>query len=586
MTAGSLLALDAPAQAQDIRNSHVTAIADGDNCGRTNRDENGRDRKGDNFQACAEHATLAQLADPKQIVMFRLASKDVLNGVDIFDRAQLACTSLTLTPTGPVVNIDKYVTHNDGHEYRNAHASYAVPIDGGKAVAVFYNYRPNNNTERYAQVFDANCNSLSAQTRVMQKNNDDVCASLENDSHLVTGDSDGYTTVAATCGGNGNGRDDGWVYQTEFVRQPDGTYDIDKQWDVRVEPEEERTRMTATYIPELEMLGVCGSAGNSQPSNRGVRCYGVHTGAGENGAEAQSRLLWRQYVAKRDDRIYQTQIKTAASITDPSEVTATWQTLVKRNRREKGAATLNTVRLKFSREGLDIVALPVQKIAPGFDATHRAMLAVPWGVDGQERDAVMLMSTSVNGSPNATATVQIFSWDAVQRQFVRHRQLGINSAIDNAWISNIYGNNPHTQGRNHIQSRVFTNPYYGDPTGFMPKVKTFLATAATPRKMREGTDIAQDKLAFELVLTPAVVAPEAEPEPEPETPVDPTEPDSTEPTDPNDPNTPTDPTDPTDPSTSGSTVGACSASGSTGAGAGFLALLGLALFGSTRRRRR
>jgi hypothetical protein len=576
--AGSLLALDTGIAQADVRNSTVFQIADGENCGRTNRDNDGRDRAGDNYQACAEHATLAQLNDGRDIVMFRLASKDVLDGEEVYRRAQLACSSITLTPQGPQLNVDKYVTRNNGNQYRQAHASVAVPIDGGQAVAVFYNNRPNENTERYAQVFDKDCNSLSAQTRVMQKNNDDVCASAENGSHIPWMDTDGVTRVAATCGGNGNGRDDGWAYETMFSRQPDGTYQIQKMWDVSIEPREERTRGTGMVIPEENLFAVCMSAGNAQPTDRGVRCYGVDLDPnGEQGANADSRLLWRQYVAQREGEIYQTQIKIVPSLTVANEATATWQTLIRRRRRGKGSTYLQTARVAFSRDGMDIMALPVQGAFPGGDATHRTMVATPWGKDGQEKDAIMLISTSVNGSPNAMANAQILSWNGETKTFYRERQVGLNSAIDNAWISNIYGNNPNTQGRNHIQAVVMSNPYYGVAGGFRSDVKTFVATAATPRLMREGTDIAQDKLAFQLVLTPAVLAPDVVEDPVEEEPIEPT------------PDGEDDVGDGTPPGDNGPNSGSvggvgCSATSSTGFGT--FALLGLALmvvFGTRRR---
>jgi uncharacterized protein (TIGR03382 family) len=581
LTAGSLLALDAPANAQiEVLNTHVTSIADGENCGRINRNENGREEKGDNFQACAEHATLAQLNDGRDVVMFRLASKDVLDGVEIYDRAQLACTSVSLTPTGPVVNTDKYVTRNDGNQYRNAHASVAVAIGANKeAVAVFYNYRPNNpnNTQRYVQVFDKDCNSLSPQTLVMANNNDDMCASAENNSHIVTSATAGETRIVATCGGNGNNDDAGWNYETVLTKQVDGKWTAKRTWRVINIQNEERTRQTATYIASENLFVACASDGNSQPSNKGVSCTGVDTSIdGEVSNDARSRLLWKQYVARRDGRIYQTQIKMAPSLLNPSEVTASWTTIRKEDRRGKGQSIMNLARLKFTREGMEIVALPAQ-LTDGTDATHRAMISAPYGLDGQEKDAFLLVSSSLNGSPNAQAQAQVMTWDPVTMKFMRNRRVGLNSAIDNQWISNIYGNNPNTQGRNHVQSTVIMNPYYAATTGFQTQVKSWVATAATPRLMREGTDIAQDKLAFQLLLTPIQWAPEVQLPPEEEDPLEPTDPTPTDPTDPE----PTDPT-PTNPG-SGSTVGGCSTGGSS-TGFGTLALLGLALVVSRRRR--
>lgn len=580
LTAGSLLALDAPANAQiEVLNTHVTSIANGENCGRINRDENGREEKGDNYQACAEHATLAQLNDGRDVVMFRLASKDVLDGVEIFDRAQLACTSVTITPTGPVVNADKYVTRNDGNQYRNAHASVAIPIGANKeAVAVFYNYRPNNpnNTQRYVQVFDKDCNSLSAQTLVMANNNDDMCASAENYSHVVTSQTGDETRVVATCGGNGNNDDAGWIYETVFNKGVDGKFTAQRTWRLINIQDEERTRQTATYIASENLFVACASDGNSQPTNKGVACTGIDTSVeGEQGNNARSRLLWKQYVARREGRIYQTQPKLAPSSIDPSEVNMSWTTIRKENRRGKGQSVMNLARLKFTREGMEIVALPAQ-LVDGTDATHRAMIAAPYGIDGQEKDAFLLLSSSLNGSPNAQAQAQIMTWDPVAMQFVRNRRVGLNSSIDNQWISNIYGNNPNTQGRNHVQSKVIMNPYYGATTGFQTQVKSWVATAATPRRMREGATIAEDKLSFELLLTPVQWAPEVQLPPEEEEPLDPVDP-TEDPTDPE----PTDP-NPTTPG-GGSTVGGCSTGGSS-SGLGTLALLGLAFVVIRRRR--
>ncbi|MCG8420103.1 MAG: hypothetical protein MJE77_19410, partial [Proteobacteria bacterium] len=497
-----------------IRNPYVFTVADGNNAGRTRIGNNGRERNGDNYQAGNEHATLAQLGDGTGIVMFRTASKETLNGEAVYRRVQLGCASLTLTPQGAQLNVDKYVTRNRGNQYRQAHAPVAMAIDGGKAAAVFYNNRPNNpnNTQRYVQVFDAQCNSLSEQTLVMAKNNDDVCANAENGASVSVESRDGYERIVSGCGGNGNGRDDGWVYEVTIQRQGNGQYAVNKTWDLSVEPQEERTRMTLVNGPAgSNMVAACWSAGNTQPTNRGVRCGGIDTNVnGEQGANAQNRLLWRQYVARREGRIYQTQIKLTPDAAAPGQATATWQTLIKRRRRGKGQASLNLARLSFSRDGMQMVTAPIQGSFPGGDATHRSMIATQWGKDGAAENAIMLISSSVNGSPDAISVGQLLTWDGTQNTYMRRRQVSVGAAIDNAWISNIYGNNPTTQGRNHIQGLEIQNPYYGQAEGFQSNVKSFVAIAATPRLTDETKPNGrEDKLALQLVLIPAVVAPDA-----------------------------------------------------------------------------
>jgi uncharacterized protein (TIGR03382 family) len=109
------------------------------------------------------------------------------------------------------------------------------------------------------------------------------------------------------------------------------------------------------------------------------------------------------------------------------------------------------------------------------------------------------------------------------------------------------------------------NPGYGIEGGFQPTVKQFVFAANAPRRLRiDGTP--EDKLAFDMVLIPAVIpgedpgpSPDPDPEPDPEP----------EP-------------DPVDPDGSGAQVGGCSAGG--GAGAGSLLLLGFAAAFIRRRR--
>jgi MYXO-CTERM domain-containing protein len=572
-----MLAFGTLAHAQDtVRSITKLDIATGDNAGRTNI-QNGREKALDSAQAGNEHASLTALNGGRNILLFRTSSKATLNGEAVVDRVNLACAAVEVQAAGPALLVDKYITKNDGNQYRNAHATLASSVDGGKAALVTYNYRPENpnNTQRYAMVVDANCNVLAQQTLIMAKNNDDVCANAEPGALLAVESTPGLDRFVQGCGGNGNNKDDGWVVGFSVQKNAAGQFTIKKDYDVDIEPNEERTRMTGVLGPAgSNMVAMCASAGNTQPTNQGVRCYGVDvSAAGQQGAEAQSRLLWRQYLARREGEIYQTQIKLAADASTPGAATATWQTLVQRNRKGKGAATLNLTRLAFDRTGMKVLTPAIQGAFPGGDATHRTMIATKWGNDGAEKDAVMLISSSVNGSPNINAQGLMMTFDATASTFATGKRQDIGAALDNAWISNIYGNNPNNQGRNHIQGTEIPNPDYKVAGGFRPDVKSFVAIPATPRRLRNPNDPTQgleDKLALELVLIPAVLAPAV---------VDPMEP----PPAALDPNTGT-PLTPTPSNTPGQDVGGCSVGSSSGFGS--LALLGLALLGVLRRRRR
>src|SRR5690606_17923447 len=66
----------------------------------------------------------------------------------------------------------RFITNNNGNEYRNSHHPDAFRI-ADNVVCVQYNYQPNNDTRRYAQCFDPAGRTLMAQTQVYAKNNDD-----------------------------------------------------------------------------------------------------------------------------------------------------------------------------------------------------------------------------------------------------------------------------------------------------------------------------------------------------------------------------------------------------------------------------
>jgi hypothetical protein len=117
-------------------------------------------RKTDSEQTL-ENTNMALFADGKTGFYFGQATE--LNGQPAFHRTQLA-----LVPFSLIQNADgsveakadltkaKFVTNNKGNEYRNAHASVALSIDGGNALCAMYNYQAEGtgDTKRYIQCFN------------------------------------------------------------------------------------------------------------------------------------------------------------------------------------------------------------------------------------------------------------------------------------------------------------------------------------------------------------------------------------------------------------------------------------------------
>lgn len=581
------LAMALPAISAEAATAHTdvvtTLLRDGNNAGLVRRGDDGRDRPADQYFPGSEHTTMRQLNTPdKEILIFSMSTYEI-DGQSPPNRMQLLCTSVTIDPiSGPTVNSMQYVTNNDGNRRRNANHPETELIFGGEAVLAYYNYAPDDRARRYAQVFGPGCQSLSPQTEVMQKNNDDCSETHGNLSMVVTEQTDTYARVVSADGCNGNGRDDAWVNAVRIDKNPDGTFSIDKEWDVSIESQEERHRGTIFKPAGTENLVVeCGTAGNNQPPERGVRCYGVDTDPnGEQGENADSRLLWRQYIERYGDEdesgdfIHPTQVRFAPILDAEGNVTdtvmATWQRIEGRRRRGKGSAKAMIASFRFSRDGMEMVAAPQENVFPASDATHASICSTLWGTTGSAEHRAFMISSSVNGSTASFARAAVVGFDGTSASL--DTTVGLRAAIDNAWLSNIYGNNPNTQGRNFISCTNIENPGYGVSGGYMSDVKSFVGIPANTRRMDAERGIPEDKLALELVLVPAVI--DAEPSGD-----EPVEPDPGSDDD-NDDNGDDGETGGSNPNNLG---GGCSVS--SGAGAGSLALVALFALVAFRRRR-
>jgi MYXO-CTERM domain-containing protein len=552
-------------------------LRNGNDAGEYRRGEDGRDRPRDQVYPGSEQSQIVQLAN-NEILIFGMGSYR-LNGELPNNRMQMFCASVKMDPiVGPQLQSMSYVTNNNGDRRRNANHVRATGIFHDAAgrpevAAVTYNYAPNNRAQAYQVVFGPGCEQLSERTRIMAKNNDD-CSETGESPEMVAYQDGTTARLFSAHGCNGNGEDDSWAALVDISKNVDGTYTVDLiNDDIRTEREEERSR------PDVLALGdyavVCLTAGNTQPPNRGVYCSAYDTASGER--------LWRTAVARKEDGIYRTQIRMNAVLDSAGQPTntvyTTWREITQRNRRGKGAAKMMGTALRFSRDGMDMLGVPQEDVFPSGDATHPSQCSTQWGTDGVAMSKGFIISGSINGSASALSTGHIVSWDEASRTVVHERKVGLNAAIDTGWLSNIYGNNPNTQGRNFIKCiGDVKNPGYGVTGGYQPDVKSFVAVSAHTRRMDLALGLPEEKLALELVLVPAVTAPDAPELPEPD------EGDTTPPDD--DTTPPDDDTDPTPPDTSSpGSLGGCSVSGNT-SGTGSFLLLGLAVFAITRRRRR
>jgi len=493
------------------------------------------------------------------------------------NRVEGLCLSYKQDATmGLVMNNMAYFTNNDSNDWQNSHKQQVVAIDGGKAAMVLYGYDDGNQTDLYAKVLGPNCELLSKQTKLFEGGNDNYGGVKTVTAPFV--DAGGVSRVCGGFIGNGNGTDDGHAFcatATNAGGTGTGSYTLAPNFEITVEPNEERTRpeWVATTIPNM-MVG-CWAAGNAQPPNRGLRCGMVNIAEGVNNNE---RLVWRQYVMERQDNLYYTTPSIAAvrdasgALTDRLIVNYVMVNTNNRNGRTKGRTNIQTQLVQISGTGFTKLGDVSQNLFGITDGAHPGLVEGVYGVE--KRSVAFMFAGSITDGGTATAKIIGVTGDDKLEPI---RALNWASASSGGYTSQWYGHNPNTpQGRSYApQGVVLDNLGYGTVGGYQPTVKAFLAIVNNYHKDHlgqctpdpdKGTNngTCGGKNALGVTLVPVAADPDAQP---------------TDPNDPNNPN-PDDPTGGGDDGGSG-TLGGCSAGGS--AGMGMLLLVGLAAF---RRRRR
>lgn len=576
-----------PAAAFAAAPIHVFEVHNGDNAGR--KWENNNPQNNDQRGAGLEHGKCSALktADGKpRIVCIGTASyTDISNAqqVNIANtRIQGLCAAYDFDAVAglkPVVM--KYISKNNSPDYQNYHKVWTTPVLDGTAVLSMYGYDPNGvNTATYAQVIGPNCENLLgqefAQTQIIAKNNDNV-GGVTGMPMLKSGPSTAASTFDSptrsqrifTVIGNGNGTDDGWLLRVD-VKKTGDKVTAQKAFDLSIVNNEERSRAECVPTANGDEVTCCWAEGNTQPPNDGVRCGLINVSdAPPNG----QRILWKKYIKQKTGNLYYS-TPSLQNVTGP-DGSPTSQVMLSyvqvdttgRNGRTKGKTTQYTVPFKVAATGPTMTDEPKTNLFGIGDGAHPGICGTLYGKEKQFA-GFLINPTITDGGVASGAMIGLDAAGKIKP--MKAYDLGVSVA--GGWISQYYGQNPNTpQGRTyHPACDMVSNPGFGVQGGFEPLVEKFLMVPVSGTKKRNDGKI-QDKLAFDVLLVPAVEHSATDPiQPEdPTKPSTPSQPDPTSPTD-----------DDTGPS-SGSGVGGCSTTGS--ANSGLVLLLGLL---SLRRRKR
>ncbi len=502
------------------------------------------DQRGTGLEHMSSHVLKAADGGPVVLTIGTGSYTDI-PGSPVTDRLQGLCTSFKVDETaGLVKGTMRYFTNNRGNEYQNAMIPGGTPIMGGKYLLVTYGVDLDGNTETYAKVLGPNCEEMSAQTRILAKNNDNVAGNADLASTLIA-DGPDSASLGDCVIGNGNGGDNMYCYGMT-VTKIGSQFTLKKDFDFVGEAEEERSRAYTAAVPEMPgFMFECAAVGDNQPPDRGLRCGLMNMNPGVPNNE---RVVWRKYLAERTGNTYYT-VPNVAPVKGTDGRTAfivTYVKVVTNGRNNKGQTQFMQQLVRPAASGLEILTPAMADLVPVGDKAHPTMCGGTWGQDDTPA-AFMITGTITDGGSGALSILRADP-DAgtMNNAGGRGNAITFSDKTGAGYISQYYGNNPNTpQGRNHLHCTMLDNPGYQKAGGFQPDVKAFLMISNVGHRGGE------DKSFSEVVLVPAVV-------PAAPNPVDP------EPTNP-------DPDPIPDPAPTGDVGGGCSTGGSPG-GAMILAL--------------
>jgi uncharacterized protein (TIGR03382 family) len=481
----------------------------------------------------------------------------------------------------------RFVTNNNGSEYRNANHPIAYPIAGGHAICAEYNYQPNNNTERYLQCFNEQGATILAQTRIYAKNNDDCSMNQDKSSTWLAKTTGLKNRMVAWRGCNGNGQDDGWAQTFDITvdNETAPTKATFKQVaDVSLCPREERSHGYCTTGTDSDTAICTWTEGNTQPQRDGTWMAAIDISGNTNG---QGQIYWKQQIDGRKQlpdgaRTYSMRaMQDRISLPDATGALARTDMIVWRsgdvrgnnNGNAKGGTYFgnNMAIIKADKAGMSYV-VPMTDVSQkllGMDGTHLGFTTALFGTTDKLVPGIVFLSGSHTGGGAGGTQARVVTWDQTANTFVPGESFA-PGPYDRHLYPNYLGNNPGNQGRNYSSMEFIKNPFATGAAGEDAYLLISASTGKAENEVPSATclDCAKIKLSAYITVIPVAQTPAAI-----------TPPDSGSDSTP----TPTDPNqgtqDPTQPggTDAGTTLGGCSTAGGTSGALTFL-LIGLAAF--------
>jgi hypothetical protein len=363
------------------------------------------------------------------------------------------------------------------------------------------NYAPNNTNlaETYAAVFKVSRNEaaeivptqLGTAVSVLASANDN-CSDRDYQDLIARKTGTGYrVNLTGSC--NGNGTDVAYVTNFDVACTDKCTITPGPKTQVSQGQIERYRPQTYQLGPDTFMA--IGTEGDAQPPQNGISAT-IFKG---DALTLVSSTTIANTVTNERGTFYST-MSHGAQIA-PDTFLVTYQQRNGRQRREGkgGTALLAGVLHADEAGGARWLVEPKTGLIEGFSATHHGACTVHYGDVSAPKTGAFLVSASPNGATAATGTFVGYTGGALEVGST----INLTSNIDSGLLSNYYGENPGTQGKNSIYCATIENPSYGVKGGYRPNVKEFVVVPATSRIAGDAGTLAE-KLALDIVLVPSL----------------------------------------------------------------------------------
>lgn len=497
--------------------------------------------------------TTIQKNGKSYVVMVYMSS----NVEDSLGPWQGKCTSYELDPVlGPVMAADQVLlTKNE-----NTDRPFNRPalINDGTNILMGFGYAPNGgNTRTFVQLMDEKCNLLSDPLKVSNNDNENIGA-----AHLTSlGPGKFFVTYYSNNGNEARGR---------LVSVQGNT----------ITKEDNRNLLNPCNVGRSPIASsngyslACTGLGNNRPPEIGMACTYL---------DPTGNVVWKnQIVAEADpeNNVYFNQSSVVTLGNGRFALMAQESNGNGKNSNDKGYNIDHVWILEPTADGPGVKA---HTMGNAIYSTHSTLLTGNYGENGENVLAIFEASPTNSG----TAAISFLRYDPAALAFKpvdtqMDQWVASTRYADSGKLSNMYGANPNTQGRDFLHGiGGVKNPGYGVQGGWMSDVETFFVLPYNGKSDRED----EPKNAAYVTFLPGKVDKAQAPEsPKEFTPQNPTG------VKPGEPQTPTTQNPGTAAGENGAlqqgSGGGCNFGAGNASTTGGLAMLGLGLLVAARRRNR